>query len=251
MIYKNDIMMLNDIIYKIYTIEDFDTMRASVLSSLKFLIPYEMATFSLASPDTPYELVSPVYVGLTEERWQMYEDEFQDMDYTRWTFAAPIAKAYRETDLMSDEARVSTPFYQKMFAPVNIHYSAILTIIQDGEFFGCIDLFRRIDDRDFSDEEMLMLDLLKDHLSYRLSNEKKRAAGKKLHLDQNALIDDYNLTRREIEILNLLLDNTDRDEICSRLAISANTLKKHTSNIYRKTSVSSYRELIKRMETLT
>ena len=54
MIHKNDMMLLNDIIYKIYTTEDYDDMRKSVLSSLKFLIPYEVGTFYLASPDNPY-----------------------------------------------------------------------------------------------------------------------------------------------------------------------------------------------------
>ena len=254
MFYKNDMMMLNDIIYKIYTIEEFDAMRNSVLASLKLMIPYEIATFSLSSTDEddPYELVNPVFVGLPPERWQMYAEDFSDMDYTRWTFAAPIAKAYRESDLMTDEARINTPYYQHMFAPVGIHHSAILTLIKDGEFYGCINLFRKLEDIDFTDQEMLLLDMLKDHLSYRLSKEKAVVtAGIKSHPDKDILADRFELTRREIEILFLLLDGIDKEDICDQLSISPNTLKKHTANIYRKTSVSSYRELIKLMETIS
>lgn len=249
MISKNDMMMVNDLIYKIHTIDDFNSMRSSVLTSLRLLIPYDIGTFSIASPDNPYELCDAVYVGIPDERWQLYVDEFQDMDYTRWTFAAPIAKAYRETDLMSDEARISTPYYQEMFVPSGVHYSAILTLIKDEEFFGCINLFRKKADGDFSDIEMLMLDMLKDHLSYRLSKAKESyKASRKVYPDKEYLIDNYQLTRREIEILFLLLDGNDRNIISDQLSISPNTLKKHAANIYRKTNVNNYRELIKLME---
>ena len=249
MIHKNDMMLLNDIIYKIYTTEDYDDMRKSVLSSLKFLIPYEVGTFYLASPDNPYELTRPVGIGLPEERWQRYIDDYQDMDYTRWTYAAPTAMVYRETDLMSDEARANTPFYQAMFAPDNIHYSAILTIIHDGRFYGCIDLFRKKDDVDFSDEEMLILDLLKSHLGYRASRSFQQFTESRRHYpSRDHLMDHYELTRREVEILYLLLDGISRDKLCDKLSISPNTLKKHTSNIYKKMDVRSWRELYKLMD---
>lgn len=253
MINKNDIMLINDIIYKIHTIEDLDTMRQSVLTTLKLLIPYEIATFTLAEPDSdsPYELISPVYIGIHPEQWESYANEFADMDYTRWTFAAPIAKAYRETDLMIDETRINTPYYQKMFVSGNIHYSAILTIIHDSKFYGCINLFRKKDDIDFTDIEMLMLDILKDHVSYRLAKAYKiNTLTDRNYPDKDKLTDIYRLTPREIEILFLLLDNIDRDEICNRLSISQNTLKKHTANIYRKVAVNSHRELIRLMESL-
>lgn len=251
MISKNDMMMVNDLIYKIHTIDDFNSMRSSVLTSLKLLIPYDVVTFSIASPDNPYELCDAVSVGLPEDRWKMYEDEFQAMDYTRWTFAAPIAKAYRETDLMNDETRISTPYYQQLFVPSNIHYSAILTLIKNETFYGCINIFRKKDDGDFTDIEMTILDMLKDHLSYRLYKAKESySASRKLYPDKEFLMDNYQLTRREIEILFLLLDGIDRDSISNQLSISPNTLKKHTANIYRKTSVNNYRELIKLMENL-
>ena len=261
MILKNDMMMLNDIIYKIYTIKDFDTMRSSVLSSLKLLVPYEVATFSLAKPDTApvYELTDPVCDGLEEGRWEHYE-KCQDMDYTRWTFSAPIAKAYRESDLMSDEDRVKTPYYQNILKPTNVHYSAILTIVHNGRFYGCIDIFRSRASGDFSDEEMLMLDMLKDHLSYRLASEKgfenDDASAASAHPKngrhypgRDQLINIYDLTNREAEITLLLLNGMGREEIAEELSISLNTLKKHTSHIYRKTGAKGYRELIKIMES--
>ena len=65
---KSNVMLLNDIIYKIHTIEDCDTMRKSVLEMLQYLIPSDILTFYLASPETPYELTRPVGIGLGEDR---------------------------------------------------------------------------------------------------------------------------------------------------------------------------------------
>ncbi|MCI7146238.1 MAG: helix-turn-helix transcriptional regulator [Clostridiales bacterium] len=249
MLQKNDMMLLSDIIYKIYNIDDYNEMRHSLLAALKFLIPYEIATFYLASPDNPYELIKPVGIGISEERLQKYIDEYQDMDYTRWTFAAPTAMAYRETDLMNEEARVNTPFYKTMFEPDDIHYSAILTIIHEGRFYGCLDLFRKKDDVDFSDEEMFILDLLKSHLGRRAAGSFEQFKKSKAHYpSRDFLIDHHDLTLREVEILYLLLEGISHDSLCDKLSISPNTLKKHTSNIYRKMNVRSWRELYKLME---
>lgn len=250
---KNDMMMLNDIIYKIYSIEDFDEMRKSFLTALKLMIPYEIATFSLSSTDknNPYELTDPVFVGLPPERWELYTDYFNDMDYTRWTFTTSIANTYRESDLMTDEVRINTPYYQNVFIPMGIHHSAFITLIYNGKFYGFINLFRKSDDIDFTDREMFMLDMLKNHLSYRLSKEKVIVDSNiQTHPDLHILIDRFKLTNREIEILFLLLDGIYKNDICDQLSISPNTLKKHTSNIYRKTSVNSHRQLVKLMESL-
>lgn len=241
---KNSIMLLNDIIYKIYTIEDFDKMRKSVLEFLQYLIPYSISTFYLASTKVPYELERPVGIGLSDERWQVYLDQYQDLDYTRWTFAAPTASAYRETDLMHDDARINTPYYKAMFAPSKIHYSAIMTIIYDGAFLGVINLFRTREEGDFTDEEMLFLDMLKSHLSYRLYQSlQKKKEREKIYPTQDQLMKDHGLTSREVEVVYLLLDGVSKSSICDQLCISPNTLKKHTLNIYKKLEIKSWREL--------
>jgi DNA-binding CsgD family transcriptional regulator len=246
MLDKNSIMLLNDIIYKIYSIEDTDEMRKSILSALQFLVPHAISTFYLASDSNPYELTRPIGTGLPESKWTTYLEKWQDLDYTRWTFASPTAKAYRETDLISDETRINTPFYKAMYAPENIHYCAILTVIHNECFLGVISLFRKKSDSDFSDCEIFLLDLLKEHLGYRLYDSMEKERGKRKNLpSRENLIQTYQLTPREIEIVYLLLDGASRDIICSQLCISQNTLKKHTINLYKKLGIKSWRELFK------
>ncbi|WP_027400005.1 helix-turn-helix transcriptional regulator [Anaerovorax odorimutans] len=246
MLDENSVMLLNDIIYKIYTVEPFDKMRKQILSALNFLIPFSISTFYLTSDENPYELTRPIGTGMPDSRWEVYIDKYQELDYTRWTFAAPTSKAYRETDLLNEEVRINTPFYKSMYAPSNIHYSVILTIIHNGKFLGVITLFRKKDEQDFSDKEVLLLDLLKDHLGYRLSESMEKYREKrKNYPTSEKLTKEYNLTPREIEVVYLLLDGVNREDMCNQLCISTNTLKKHTLNIYKKLNIKSWRELFK------
>ncbi len=244
MVQRNDIMLVNDIIYKIHAIEDFDAMRLSVLEALQFLIPNKCSTFYLSASETAYELTKPVGLGVTSQQLSKYLEEYQSLDYTRWTFDAPFGKAYRETDLLEERVRINHPYYQKLFLPSGVHYSMMLTIIRNGVFLGVIDLFRAKEEGDFSDDEMFLFELLENHLSLRcFHSAKNQTVLTSQYPSRKKLIERYNLTMREIEITYMLLDGTSREMICEQLSISANTLKKHILNIYRKLNINSWREL--------
>ena len=55
------------------------------------------------------------------------------------------------------------------------------------------------------------------------------------------------LTSRELEVLELLLEDVKRKEIADRLGVSENTVKKHTSHIFSKLEVSNRRELMEKV----
>jgi DNA-binding CsgD family transcriptional regulator len=57
---------------------------------------------------------------------------------------------------------------------------------------------------------------------------------------------DYGISRRESELIELLLQGLSRTEIAERLYISPNTVKTHTANIYRKIGITSRNELFAR-----
>ena len=56
----NDWIILNSIIYKIYTTEKFDDMRKELLEQLKMVIDYDSADFFLASKEEGRLLCNPV-----------------------------------------------------------------------------------------------------------------------------------------------------------------------------------------------
>lgn len=243
---KNSVLLLNEIIYRIHTIRDFEQMRNSFLDFLQYLVPSTISTFYLASSQTPYALERPVGLGVDETRMQLYLDEYFELDYTRWTFATPKSNVYRETDLLADDTRTKTPYYQVLFKPENIHYSAIVTLIYEGMFLGVVDLFRPKEYGDFTDEELFFLDMLKEHLNFRLYQALGNAGVREKNIPQTEeLIETYHLTPRELKIVDLLLDGLSNAQICEQLCISSNTLKKHTSNVYKKLGIKSWRELLR------
>ncbi len=245
MLTKNELTLLNGLIYKIYATEDPRGMRESVLGDLKSLIGYDMATFELASPTQPYHVTDPVGVGTSRASMERYLREVQEYDYGRWTYAAPSGGVYRESDFMPDEKRVKTPYYRNFFKPEGVHFCVMLVIIRNREFLGVLALFRSRETGDFSSRDQFILSLLQDHLGFRLEAEKKKEGQvPSLLPDRQKLEERYGLTRRESEITELLLQGAGNPSICGRCGIAPTTLKKHISNIYRKTGIRSARELI-------
>lgn len=85
--------------------------------------------------------------------------------------------------------------------------------------------------------------MLKEHLEYRLNRDSK-TINNKLTLEQCAL--EKGLTKREETILRSLLNSDSNEDICDKLCITNNTLKKHILNIYRKLEIKNRNQLLKK-----
>lgn len=237
----NDWILLNSIIYKIYTLEDVDDMRMQFLEHMKMLIDYDSADFYLASPNGEEKLVSPIYYNCDEDM----SDAYEELDYSRGILYSGKNLIYRETDIISDEKRVETDYYKKVYKPNNWHYSLQLVLAMKKEFVGVVTLYRTIGKDDFLYDDIFILDLIKDHLAYRLYQNKKSGNISGVKITVSAAAEKYNLTKREKTILKMLMDGDNNDYICRELYITENTLKKHILNIYRKLGVRKRVELFK------
>jgi DNA-binding CsgD family transcriptional regulator len=68
---------------------------------------------------------------------------------------------------------------------------------------------------------------------------------KKLLLPSPELIREYNITGRELEVLQLILEGCDNNTIAKKLFISKNTVNNHIYHIFRKLGVKNRYELIR------
>ena len=100
----NDWIILNTIIYKVYTLEDFDEMRKELLEQLKLLVDFDSADFYLASAGDEKKLDRPVMYNCDSNLSELYEQ----LDYSRGIMLSGKSLIYRETDIISDESRVET-----------------------------------------------------------------------------------------------------------------------------------------------
>ena len=237
----NDWIMLNNIIYKIYTTENFDDMRYEILDQLKMVLDFDSADFYMASREEGKLLCDPVTYNCDMDLSAMYED----LDYSRGIVASGKMLIYRETDIISDEARVQTDYYQKVYKPNNWHYALQMVIARNKKFLGAITFYRTIGKENFLYDDIFVLDMLKDHLAYRLEQFYKSEETGMDKITVTEAVVKYDLTKREHMILKQLMSGKDHAQICEELVISSNTLKKHILNIYRKMGIKNRVQLFK------
>lgn len=237
----NDWIVLNNIIYKIYTMEDFDEMRERLFEELKMLIDFDSGDFYLASQEEGKLLCNPVTYNCDVDLSDIYED----IDYSRGLVAGGKMLIYRETDIISDETRVETEYYQKVYKPNNWHYALQMVLAKHKKFLGAITFYRTIGKENFHYDDIFILDMLKDHLAYRVEQRMRKHESFEGKLSVAEASVKYDLTKRESEILKALMDGKDNTLICEEMVITSNTLKKHILNIYRKLDINTRVQLFK------
>lgn len=237
----NDWLLLNSMIYRIYTMNSINEMRENFLEQLKMLIDFDSADFHLAAPDGTNTLVNPVFLNCEDDLSAIYDE----LDYSRGILYSGKTLIYRETDIIPDEKRTQTDYYKKVYKPNNWHYSLQMVLARKKTFVGVITFYRTIGKEDFAYDDIFILDLLKDHLSYRLYQQKISGdiGGDKITI--SAAVDKYSLTRREETILRFLMEGRTNAAICEEITISENTLKKHILNLYRKLGINNRVNLFK------
>ena len=238
----NDWLVLNSMIYKIYTTEDADEMRKTFLEQLKMMIDFDAADFYLASDTSETGLVSPIAYNC-----ESVSGRYDELDYSRGVLYSGKSMVYRETDIIDDEKRKVSEYYQKVYRPNNWHYSMQIILARDKQFLGVATLYRSIGKDNFEYDDIFLVDMLRDHLSFRLSQERKKQRENPHKLTVAQAAEKYQLTRREEMILQCIMEGKDKEEICEELVISINTFKKHSLNIYRKLSVSNRVQLFKKI----
>lgn len=237
----NDWLVLNNIIYKIYTTDDEQVMRQTFLEQLKMLLDFDSADFFIAGRETEEDLTRPVMYNCESNHVEAYKK----IDYSRKIMFSGKSMVYRETDIISDEKRLEKEYYQQVYRPNSWHYSLQMIIARDKKFLGVATFYRTIGKDNFQYDDIFILDMLKDHLSYRMYKDYMREEYREEKLTIKETVAKYQLTKREETILGFLMAGADNVQICDELVISLNTLKKHILNIYRKLGIRNRVQLFK------
>ena len=93
-------------------------MREQFLEQMKMVLDFDSADFFLADSQESRHLVRPVTYNCDDES-PMYDE----MNADRGIVYSGKSLVYRETDMISDEKRVQTEYYQKVYRPNNWHYA--------------------------------------------------------------------------------------------------------------------------------
>ena len=248
--------LINDIALSIHGIDDVTEMRKNFLSVLKALVPFDAASFYVQEGDNPYG--SPLGVSLTDEDLQKYINHYSHIDpfSPLLEMLADSQSVIRTSDYIPVKEIDDSEYYKNVMSMKKIRYSMLMPLVMNGEWLGCISLFRKEEGEDFSETDVEIANVLKKHLQTRLRREKyfteqiAANGGSCSNGNSGGSIDEttvsrYGLTDRECEVIELTAQGLTDDEICEVMVISKNTLKKHISNIYSKMSINSRIALLK------
>ena len=114
MLEANQWILLNALTYKIHRMKDFDEMRLYLIQQLRYMIDFDAASFYISNPAKPRELIRPVGYNFSMENMESYINGLKKIDYSEGMMYTGKNIAYRESDILKDEIRVTTEYYKQV-----------------------------------------------------------------------------------------------------------------------------------------
>lgn len=246
---KNSFLMINDIIYDLYSCKNLSEIRSRFLARIKMVIPYSYASILLRDPDTDPDTVRLTDPICVPESFCQAENEYMkvaDEDHLLWLLHSREPRLVRESDLLEDQQRLNSPLYVHCYRKFHIFDSLQYASVYQQNFLGILTLFRTREMGKFTDDDIFYLNALGMHLNAVLySVLQEPAHSSDLTRALTTLKNDFHLTPRELEIAKQIFHYRSNDEISTDLGIRENTLQKHLQNIFRKTGTASRWELLR------
>lgn len=251
---KNTFMLYNDLIYELCDSRSMEDVMRVINTHVRMLIPFRYA--SLLISDEKNEEGKPLYrkpmclpdsFTEAESRYMEHIDE----DPLAWLMYGNETTLIRESDLMGDESRLTTPLYQHCYSGYGIYDSMQASLIYHNEFLGILTLFRTKKEGLFTVDDVFLCRSMCTHMNRIVWQILRGSAFSSPIRTRGGLAAlaglqaTYHLTPRESQVLWMIFSLMDNEEICQKLGIRETTLQKHLQNLYRKTGVSSRMELLK------
>jgi DNA-binding CsgD family transcriptional regulator len=243
MLKENEWILINEILLELYQITDTKKMRKRFLESIRLLIPYSQASFTLATRlDDKVELTDYITHDISPDILARYQAYYKDRDYLSYAFSYAKSMVYRDSDLVDEPIRRKTDFYREFLEPGGIPFAGGLVFVREDVVLGVMTLFRSKEMGNLKGKDVFVLDVFKNHLENMLVKNHNNCS------DQLLGLKEFFLSKREVEVLYLLNQGYGNSEIADKLVISLSTVKKHINSIYRKMNVKSRIQLIHMLE---
>jgi DNA-binding CsgD family transcriptional regulator len=236
---------IDDLIFEIISANNGAALRENFLRRCKSILSFDAASFDLAKIiNDQIIFYEPAVLNIAPKFVQRYYSHFQYIDTMAFFFSQDKKTVYRTSDYINREMRESSEYYNEWLRPQNLFFS-IGAKIADKRLYGSVNFWRSGKKGDFTDAELHTLSVFIKYLSKRFSEldsaEKEHERNLKRKI---AFYDKYNLTLREQELADELIQGKKIRDIAAALFISEDTVKKHTNHIYKKTGARSKAELI-------
>jgi len=145
--------------------------------------------------------------------------------------------------LMTDTAWMKTEIYEGFYKPNGMFHNADVFFRRNDRIFAVLSLIRTDRDRPFVEREINRLEIIQPFVQFTLN---KIYLPKRIH-DRTTLGEEFELTPRELDVVELALTGASNKILVDQLKVSLPTLRTHLQNIYTKVGVHSNSELISKL----
>lgn len=248
-----EFLFISQMIYRINTLDDYESVARTTLEQLKLLIPFTKGILYQMRQEGQ-RLVYSHPVAL-DPPGQKFDEEaiLKDHAHPDWLLytSAPWSSTFRQTDIRDEATFLQSELYRRIYLPQNTYYGLHTVLIHEDCKLAQLGLFRPRDAQDFSDREMFLLEAISVHLEWKLytllagpARRETRSAALSEEQLRRTVSRQFDLTKRELEILELVDAGKSNEEILAALYISRSTLDKHLYHLYRKTGVKNRMQLM-------
>lgn len=244
-------MILNEIGYKISSTYEIDRIYHNIFDWLGLLVGYESGIFSFVRATSgqsheKYELENISCRNIPEEYVKIWLGEMKRSNTAKLIIYGARKTAYKVSDFLSEEKKKEANMYRFFYKPLDLFYSMGMCIVFDEEPIAMIQLYRKKEQKDFSDRDLFVLSQLQKHIAYRMYYETKKCDVKYFYAEayQEKIYEKYGLTGKERQVFEHAVGNLSNEEIADKMNISIHTVKKHFHSIYTKMGVTNRIQLL-------
>ena len=228
--------------------DSYSETCSMLLQQIKTLIPHQSGIiFQAGREKGDVVLTNPIATEYQSDKND--HNFFIEGNYPHWNefIMSPYSIVFRQSDIIPASKWENTRVYREVWLPKNNYWGLFVSLVHKDSPLIVLGLQRNRNDEDFSARDIYIMNVLKDPLErkfHSLFENKHNKGGSSMYDDHIfKAAAQYNLTKRETEIVSLTCSGKSSEEMCKQLYITHATLSKHFSNIYAKTKVRNRTQL--------
>lgn len=160
-------------------------------------------------------------------------EKFQDSDSVVVTLDSQIAPHMLKQTL----------YYQEFMQQYNHRYVADMFFRNEGQIVAILSLLREESLGNFTSQELTLLKKVQPFMEYSLNTVYLPQRDQ----ERQSITERYQLTERELDVLELLISGANNKQIANELSIGLATTKTHLHHIFQKMEVSTRSELVSKV----
>lgn len=213
--------------------------QENVITLISKLVPVSEVKFWL------YELKADItgceFYNVDKNIEEVYQEKYSKIDpmYPDRYEGTDITVICSDT-LMSESEWRQSVFYKEFMAPRHYDHDADMLLRNDGKIIAVLYILRDNRIGSFKEEELVLLRKFQPFIEYTLNN----VYAPQRIIERKYLIDKFALTKREMDVVEIILTGVDIKTLSIELNLQVSTVKTHLRHIFEKVGVRSANELI-------